>query len=254
MVFAEGCIYKKIAQIEEACHLGLLSPRSLQIPVEPARDILVLRKSEAATRPGLASSAGQIRLLHDLANIELQAMELGLRTLIEFPQAPPTFREQLAAITLEEATHPKLCLRAIESLGGKWGDAPIHLGLWAAVSSCDHLLERVFIVHRYLESSGLDAGEGLLRRLSGVGNKEVSSVVQKIVDEEVAHVEFGSRWYFSLCQEQKIDPFDFYKKATDILVRTNPRKEGVHYNLRRRAGFQDREIEYLAELKQKKIN
>jgi uncharacterized ferritin-like protein (DUF455 family) len=253
MVFDQPCIKTKIVQIEEACHQALLAPECIEVPPEPARQGKVLRRPELTPRPGLSTVPGQIHLLHDLANIELQAMELGLRTLVEFPHAPRAFREELAAITLEEATHLNLCLQTIESLGGEWGDVPAHLGLWGAVSSCDHLLDRVFIVHRYLESSGLDAGEGLLRRLSGVANKNISSVVKKIVNDEVAHVEFGSRWYFAICQEQKIDPFEYYKKATDILVQTNPRKEKANFSLRRRAGFEDREIEYLVARKQKNL-
>lgn len=249
MIFEQPNVFKKIQQIEGDCHRLLQGTAILSIPPEPARDVRVLSMQALPTRPGLGSQRGQIRLLHDLANIELQAMELGLRTLAEFPQAPRQFREELAKITIEESTHLQLCLEAIESLGGKWGDFPVHIGLWGAVSQCDHLLDRIFIVHRYLEASGLDAGEGLLRRLTGVANKQISRVVKKIVDEEVGHVEFGSRWYFELCRQQGIDAFEFYKKATQVLVKTNPRKEPVCVPLRRRAGYEDREMIYLAEQK-----
>lgn len=251
MILEEPNVFKKIQQIEEACHRLLVDPHASSIPYEPARDVDVVTLQAMPSRPGLANPKGQIRLLHDLANIELQAMELGLRTLAEFHQAPRQFREELAQITIEESTHLKMCLDAIESLGGSWGDCPVHLGLWGAVSQHDHLLERVFIVHRYLESSGLDAGEGLLRRLTGIPNKQISHVVKKIVDEEIGHVEFGSRWYFELCRRERIDAFEFYKRATQVLVKTNPRKETVSFPLRKRAGYEERELVYLAEQKRR---
>lgn len=259
MVFDQPCIRTKILHIEEACHRALLVPETFAIPSAPARDVPVVSVAQRTAvlkstsskggRQGLASSHSQLHLLHDLANIELQAMELALRTIVEFPHAPPLFREELAQIAIEESQHLQLCLQAMESMGGGWGDCDVHLGLWSAVSHFDHLLERVFIVHRYLESSGLDAGEGLLRRLSGVADKRISNVVKKIVDDEIDHVEFGSRWYFSLCQQEAMDPFDFYKQATQLMVKTHPRKESASFLLRKKAGYEDREIVYLQEQK-----
>lgn len=252
MIFDEPSIGAKIARIEAACHWALMDPETLKIPAFPARDVPIVSMRQKATgtaKVGLGVASGQVQLLHDLANIELQAMELALRTLIEFPHAPRGFREELSQIAIEESQHLQLCLQTMDSLGGAWGDFEIHLGLWAAVSQFDHLLERVFIVHRYLESSGLDAGDGLLRRLSGVADKRISTVVKKIVDDEIDHVDFGSRWYFLLCKEQKIDPFEFYKQATELMVKTHPRKESASFLLRKKAGFEEREIVYLQEQK-----
>lgn len=219
------------------------------LPMEPKRDIPVISVGHFPARPGLGSNAGQVRLLHDLANIELQAMELGLRTLIEFPDSPREFREHLRTIILEESEHLRLCLNLIEDLGGQWGDWPVHLGLWAAASQSDTLLERVFVVHRYLESSGLDAGERLLARLSGVGDKRIDKVVRKIVTDEITHVTFGSKWYFNLCKTYNVDAFTFYQDCTKILVTQHPRKEQVSQVLREKAGYSKKEIEELIRLK-----
>ena len=119
-------------------------------------------------KKGLSFKEGQARLLHDLASIELQAMELCLRSLYEYPDAPVAFREQLATIALGEGNHLQLCLNGIETLGFAWGDWPVHVALWHSTANSDSLLDRILIVHRYLEGSGLDAGDTLLRRLSGV--------------------------------------------------------------------------------------
>jgi uncharacterized ferritin-like protein (DUF455 family) len=146
-------------------------------------------------KAGLQSAEGQARLLHDLANIELQASELGLRTLREFSYAPFEFRKELTAITIEEVSHFNLCLEGMRELGFDWGAWPVHTQLNDAVSADDSLLERIFIVHCYLEGSGLDAGEIILRKLTGVKNPVVQKIVSKIVHDELAHVSFGTKWF-----------------------------------------------------------
>lgn len=243
-VFNEPDVYKKLENIATSVDHAL-EGHGEAVPMDPARTISIIPIGQFPPRPGLQSPQGQIRLLHDLANIELQAMELGLRTLIEFPNSPIAFREQLGKIVLEEASHLKLCLNLIEELGGRWGDWPIHLGLWSAVATSDTLLERVFIVHRYLESSGLDAGERLMERLSGVRDKRMDRVVRKIVDDEIAHVAFGSQWYFEFCRLHNVDAFSFYQEATRVLVGQHPRKEYISEILRQKAGYSRREIEEL---------
>src|SRR5690606_11803202 len=134
----------------------------------PARNIEVRKATDMPPRKGLSQREGQGRLLHDLANIELQAVELTYRGLVDYPEADLDFRTELFLILKEEGRHLGLCLQALEDLGFKWGDFPVHLGLWSAVRPDDDLLNRILIVHRYLEGNGLDAGDTLLRKLHGV--------------------------------------------------------------------------------------
>lgn len=244
-------VWQKIGQIEQDCHQALMGNIHRQaVPERPARDIEFYPVQLLPPKIGLSEISGRQKLLHDLANIELQAMELGLRTLVEFPDAHPDFREQLKDIVLEEAKHLRLCLQGLESLGGHWGQWPVHMGLYNAVHVKDSLLERIFIVHRYLESSGLDAGDTILRRLSGVPQKIVKDVVKVIVDEEVGHVDFGSRWFEYYCQQLNVDSFEFFKRKTFELLQSNPRQGKVCEVLRKQSGFSDQEIDFLRAGKQ----
>ncbi|RYZ67422.1 MAG: DUF455 family protein, partial [Proteobacteria bacterium] len=111
-----------------------------------ARDVRVVQTKDLPNKPGISTVEGQARLLHDLASIELQALELGLRTLEEYPEAPKEFREQLAEVTAGEARHLALCLDGIEALGYSWGHWNVHLALWNVVSPEDSLLDRILIV------------------------------------------------------------------------------------------------------------
>ncbi len=153
-------------------------------------------------KKGLSTKEGQARLLHDLMNIELQAMELGLRTLIEFPDAPLFFREELAELTLAEGRHLEMGWRGLQDLGYEWGDWPVHVVLLQSVSPQDTLLDRIFIVHRYLEGSGLDAQETILRRLQGISGVGVTNILKQIHKEEIDHVFFGNKWFHLLSKQQ----------------------------------------------------
>ncbi len=241
-------IFQKIAHIEANCDAALqLNPdaEKVIIPDIPARDIVVLEAKVHPPKKGFAHKEGLARMLHDLASIELQAMELGLRTLVEFPGAPDEFREELRAVTVSEAQHLRMCLEGIEDLGFHWGDWPVHCALWAAVNTEESILDRILIVHRYLEGSGLDAGDGLIKRLDSANSPSTMKIVKQINFEEIGHVEFGSRWYREICQNQEIDPnTDFFSRMKSIRERLPKRVEKINRELRRKAGFTEAELDY----------
>jgi uncharacterized ferritin-like protein (DUF455 family) len=251
VIFDVSSARAKIENIEKACAEALQYSRGDLVPEIPARDVLVLSADKHPDKKGLSYKEGQARLLHDLASIELQAMELAYRTLVEYPEAPSGFREELAAVTLSEAKHFELCLNGIEKLGHQWGEWPVHTALWEAVASSDTLLDRILIVHRYLEGSGLDAGETLLRRLDHILESDVHPVVRTIFHDEVGHVEFGSRWYRELCMMEDRDPQeDFPERMNFLKDRLPKRMEKISRGLRKQAGFTDFEIQILEERRQ----
>ncbi|MFN8944043.1 MAG: DUF455 family protein [Pseudobdellovibrionaceae bacterium] len=251
LYFQEPNIRVRLEKIEEAVHRSLTKPASFLIPLEAQRDIQVLPLKDHPPKVGFSKIQGQGRLLHDLANIELQAMELGLRTLVEFPQAPEKFRDELAQITLEEASHFDLCLMRLDDLGYKWGDWPIHTVLWDAVSVQDSLLDRIFIVHRYLEGSGLDAGDIFTRKLSGVLDSRIEKTVQKITDDEIDHVYFGSAWYNKLCLQNEIHPNqDLIFRSKKLRHRLPKRIEKICHKLRLQAGFSPCDLETFENLRE----
>ncbi len=244
-------VWDKISAIKSSCEQAMQLNTALEMPEEPARDISVLHPKLHPAKKGFSTAEGQARMLHDLASIELQAMELGLRGLFEYPEAPIAFREELMALTLSEAEHLRMCLEGIESLGFKWGDWPVHLALWRAADKSDTLLDRILIVHRYLEGSGLDAGDTLIRRLDGTNGKEtISKIVQQINFEEIGHVDFGSQWYRKLCKLEKLDASDdFAQRMNSLRLRLPKRVEPINRTLRKKAGFDDEELDYCEELR-----
>ncbi len=221
------------------------APASIEIPAVPGRDLeLILEIKSHPPKPALNTPLGQARMLHDLGNIELQAMELAVRTLAQFPEAPREFREELAEVALEEARHFGLCLDALDELGHPWGSWPVHRSLWDVVTDGD-LLERVLIVHRYMEGAGLDAGSRLMDRLTGVVAPLAKTVVGTILREEIGHVAFGSKWFRLICASHRIDANAYFKSAYPKILAAIPRNEKPDFEIRRKAGFNDSEIEVI---------
>lgn len=253
MIFNLGNLHEKLENVEKSIEDAFTNPLT-EFPDIPARDVINQMPVFHPPKKGLSFKEGQARLLHDLASIELQALELGVRTLHEFPEAPGGFREELVGVVRSEARHLKLCVDAIEKLGFRWGRWPIHTLLWQSVDKTDSLLDRILIVHRYLEGSGLDAGDTLLRRLDSVLECDLHKIAPIIVNEEIEHVEFGSRWYFEVCRKEKIDPqSDFPERLEKFRYRIPKRIEKISREYRRKAGFSETELDYLEDLRERII-
>jgi uncharacterized ferritin-like protein (DUF455 family) len=243
-------VFEKLQLIENECHNLLINPNGIKTPASlhstPQRDVSVLPRHQLPPKMGLQSAMGQARLLHDLGNIELQAMELGLRTLYNFPDTPPLFRQQLVDVILDEARHLRLCLQGIDKLGFQWGFVPIHTELWGATSSEDNLLDRILIVHCYLEGSGLDASEMILQKLNGVIDKTARKVVNVIAEEEVGHVKFGLNWFQKFCINENLDSSnEFSRRLNDLRIRIPKRMSKINPIARGKAGFNADQIAFL---------
>lgn len=250
-VLSTANVRQKLREIDSACHLAIQGKLTV-VPQQPARDIEVAPFQKLPPKKGVGTAEGRARLLHDLASIELQAMELGLRGLIEYPDAPAEFRDDLLELTIDEGRHLELCLNGIEELGFKWGDWPIHVGLWNTVGAEDEMLDRVLIVHRYLEASGLDAGTKMLSRLSGLPFRDVThAAVERIHREEIGHVGFGSEWYRKLCRLAHLDPdLDFEPRMMKLRTRLPFRTEQYAREPRLAAGFSEAELETMERWRQ----
>lgn len=249
--FETNNVFEKIKVLRQNADFAVNNRTKVVVPYTPARDAEVLEFKLHPAKKGFSGKEGQARMLHDLASIELQAMELGIRSLAEFPEAPQEFKEKLWEITLSESEHLEMCLTEIQALGFNWGDWPVNCGLWTCVTAEDSLIDRVLIVHRYLEGSGLDAGDTLIKRLAGVDAASVQKAVQIINQEEVGHVLFGSEWYVKLCNSEKIDPSRDFANRMDRLRGVLPKRiNPINHDLRKKSGFSSEEIQYLESLRE----
>jgi len=220
-----------------------------QGPGQPARPELVAPQQVARRSPFTAQ--GHAALMHAIAHIEFNAINLALDAVWRFAGLPPDYYRDWIGVAREEAQHFLLLHAHLESLGYAYGDFPAHQGLWAmAESTQDDVLARMALVPRTLEARGLDATpviQAKLRRVDSAAARQALAILDTILDEEVGHVALGNRWFHWLCARDGVDPADCQARAS---ARHGGPGLKPPFNLpaRRRAGFSESELQALADI------
>ncbi|MGD8207880.1 MAG: ferritin-like domain-containing protein [Thiohalocapsa sp.] len=212
-------------------------------PGRPARPELVAPRRLPRRR--LQDAVGRAALIHSVAHIEFNAINLALDAALRFGGMPRQYYLDWLEVAGEEAYHFTLMRERLSALGYEYGDFPAHDGLWQmARQTAGDPLERMALVPRVLEARGLDVTPGMIDRLRGVGDDETADRLAVILRDEVGHVAIGTRWFRWLCAERGLDPRETYLRLIRDRFRGRVR---CPLNLpdRRRAGFDEAEIDGL---------
>lgn len=191
---------------------------------------------------------GRAALLHSLAHIEFNAINLALDVLWRYPGLPDSFYAGWLQVAVEEALHFELLNDHLQTLGVRYGDLPVHDGLWEmAERTRFDLLARLALVPRTLEARGLDACPVVHSKLLEAGDQKAASIIAIILRDEVGHVALGNYWYRKVCQEQGLSDFDTYGELAQHY--RAPRLRGpFNRKARLEAGFTAAEIDELERL------
>lgn len=174
-------------------------------PLRPPRE--VPRRRITAGEPG------RVALLHALAHIELNAIDLAFDIVARFTREdlPRAFFDAWVAVGDDEARHYLMLAERLAELNASYGDLAAHDGLWqAAEETADDLLARLAIVPLVLEARGLDVTPAMTEKLRKVGDDRSADILQTIHDEEIAHVAAGARWFRFLCERRGLEPAETY--------------------------------------------
>ncbi|HEX7966864.1 MAG TPA: ferritin-like domain-containing protein [Stellaceae bacterium] len=183
-------------------------------PARPGRPPLLPPRDMPKRRAG-GSTAGRIALLHALAHIELNAIDLAWDLVARFAAAslPRDFYDDWVGVAVEEAKHHALVAARLAALGAAYGDLPAHDGLWEAAQATAHdLLARLAVVPLVLEARGLDVTPAMIERLGRFGDAESAAVLQVIYDDEIGHVAVGRRWFDWVCARRRLPPAQTYQE------------------------------------------
>jgi uncharacterized ferritin-like protein (DUF455 family) len=173
-------------------------------PARPERPVLRPPR-EMPKRRNFGSVAGRTALLHALAHIELNAIDLGWDIIVRFAGEAPArgFFDDWVGVAAEEAGHFALLTARLAEFGARYGDLPAHDGLWqAAAATADDLLARLAVVPLVLEARGLDVTPHMAERLERAGDDRSAAILRHIYRQEIGHVAIGARWFERLCRER----------------------------------------------------
>jgi uncharacterized ferritin-like protein (DUF455 family) len=223
----------------------LTLPEPAGLPGRPAQPLLVA--PSALKQRDVKTTAGRAALLHALAHIEFNAINLALDATWRFAGLPEAYYRDWLHVAAEEALHFLLLREHLHSLGVDYGNFPAHNGLWQMVErTSGDVLARMALVPRTLEARGLDAAPPIRAKLAAAGDKRGAEILDIILRDEVGHVAIGNRWYRWLCEAQGLDPLTHY--AVLATRHHAPRQRGPFNRAARlAAGFTAAEMDVLAQ-------
>lgn len=240
-------------QLYQRWQTGQLSQVSLNLPApiqkeagRPEQPELVPPRKLKRRR--LGTPTGHASMIHAIAHIEFNAINLALDAVYRFRGMPEGYYEDWLRIADEERYHFQLVQGRLRRLGFEYGDFPAHNGLWeTAQLTADDVLLRMGLVPRILEARGLDVNPGIMEKLREIGDEESQPILEIILRDEVGHVKAGTRWFRYLCEQRQLDAEETFE--TMVREHLSHTIRGPFYEPgRKEAGFSDREMSFLQQL------
>ncbi|MGH1576980.1 ferritin-like domain-containing protein [Planktotalea sp.] len=185
-------------------------------PARPAKPELLSPRDVPRRRPG--TEPGRLALLHAVAHIELNAVDLHWDIIARFTHVPlpAGFYDDWVSAADDESKHFNLMCDCLEEMGSYYGAMPAHAGMWrAAEDTANDFMGRLAVVPMVLEARGLDVTPGMIKIFQNAKAESAVAALETIYAEEVSHVAYGSKWFNFMCGRENSDP----KEVFHALVR-----------------------------------
>lgn len=215
----------------------------IPVPGRPNRPKLVAPGKVSRRR--LGSPTGPAALVHAIAHIEFNAINLAWDAVYRFREMPREFYDGWVQVADEEAYHFTLLRDRLREMGYEYGDFDAHDSLWEMACKTSHdVLTRMALVPRVLEARGLDVTPGMIERLQKIGDDKTASLLKIILQDEIGHVAIGTRWFRYACEQRELDPDATFLNLVDEYMKG--RISGPFYEEARfSAGFTENEMNHL---------
>lgn len=198
-------ILQKEWNAEKLALIPLSKVEQIAIPGRPKKPELVDPKN--VPRRKISSLTGRLSLVHAIAHIEFNAINLALDAIYRFQHMPIEYYADWCRVAAEESLHFTLLTEYLADHGLLYGEQNAHNGLWEmAVKTDADVLVRMALVPRVLEARGLDVTPTMILKLQPTGDIALISILQKIFDDEIDHVKIGTHWFNTLCKERGLEP------------------------------------------------
>ena len=234
-------LHQPTTTLDLQCNIRLVAPEGPGTPVRP-----LLVEPKRVPRRSVYTAEGHAALVHSIAHIEFNAINLALDAVWRFGAMPPAYYRDWLGVADDEARHFSMLQTHLKSLGYEYGHFTAHEGLWNMCTATQHsVAARMALVPRTLEARGLDATPIIQAKLRKVGTTcalECVDLLDVILEDEVGHVAIGNHWYHWLCKRDRLDPVLFYAEVA-ALHGAPIAKPPFNLAARRAAGFSEAEIQ-----------
>ena len=227
-----------LQSIENLSVIRLRSNKAIPgIPNKPA-----LVAPLALPKRSMRTAEGRAALIHALAHIEFNAINLALDAIWRFDNMPDNYYTDWLKVASEEAYHFSLLQAHLQTLGYEYGSFAGHNSLWEMVDRTkDCVLARMALVPRTMEARGLDATPSTRNKFAQVGDTKMAEILTIILRDEIGHVAIGNIWYNWLCAERELEPIATFARLCKQYSAPNL-KPPFNLEARREAGFSEAEL------------
>lgn len=213
------------------------------IPGRPSKPALV--SPLQVEKRSMRTVEGRAALIHAIAHIEFNAINLALDAVWRFANMPPQYYADWLNVAAEEACHFTLLNTHLQSMGYNYGDFTGHNSLWEMVErTSDDVLARMALVPRTMEARGLDASPPLRNKLAQVGDTHAAEILDIILRDEIGHVAVGNHWFNWCCAQRHLEPMDTFAQLC-VQYKAPKLRPPFNFEARRKAGFSESELALL---------
>jgi len=241
-----------IAQLMRYCSTGEdrpepgFAPRTFEMP-SYAETCRIVDPKKLPKRRGFGTREGLATLVHAIAHIEYSAVDLALDAAYRFVEMPTEFRRDWLEVASDEVRHFRMLQSILEELGFRYGDFPVHRGLFdVSCHTAGDVLHRMAVVPRHYEATGLDVNPQILRKLRPYrSTPEVAATIEAlelIYDEEIDHVRKGDRWFRYCCERRGLEPDRTFREILERYGLKKQLRSELNVPARKAAGFTCREL------------
>lgn len=236
-------LYRNVLENKQNYDMSSIQVVSIQIPGRPDKPELV--EPFAVPKRRIGSNEGHAGLIHALAHIEFNAINLALDACYRFQTMPVEFYQNWLQVAAEEVYHFELLNEHLKQLGYQYGDFAAHNGLWEMAHKTEaDLLTRMALVPRTLEARGIDAVPEMQEKLRTVNDLRGIEILAIIHHDEIKHVQFGDKWFKYECSNRGLNSEETYFNL--FAEYKAPKIRGPFNRLDRKlAGFNDHELDRL---------
>lgn len=240
------CLATRALHAADSGSLAAASGQAEDVPVPGGPERPALVHPSKLARRGLGTDYGRAALIHAIAHIEFNAINLGLDAAYRYRGLPADYYVDWLSMAADESRHFEMLADRLIDFGYAYGDFDAHNGLWEmAVKTAHDPMVRMALVPRVLEARGLDVTPAMIDKLKSVGDDKTVAILEQILEEEVPHVEIGTRWFRYFAEPRGLDPDATFFQLLDEYMSGGPPGP---YNIeaRREAKFSEPELDRLA--------
>ena len=195
----------------------------------------------------MGTSEGIAAFFHAIAHVEFMAIYLAWDIVYRFRGLPNQFYVDWLQVADEEATHFTMITEHLrKNWNMEYGDLPAHGGLWDHAKDTAHdVLARLALIPRCMEARGLDVTPAIIEKFKQLNDADSVALLNRILTDEVGHVERGSYWFNRFCNEQGLNAEQKYRDSLGQYYIGGKPKGPFNREMRIMAGFTTAELDWL---------